>query len=262
VWIKLDVLVRRLAMNTYLEKVLWSVAGGIIVKYFEKFKKRIRFVNYSINISKIGLDQRHMALGELEIRFNGEAISPLYVCELTLSNTSGIDLENVVFTVDVPNDVFILSSIPNVLGGMIYIPFTSEYIQRITSPDPQSPTQEAKHFFFHEKEYQIPLLNRGKTFILTLLCQAQNTSPMISQTLKYKGVELRPAPLEPRVFGESPKRILVFGGVVVVGGWAAILQFCTNPAWASVLSMVLGLSFLLIGAVVSKLWTFVVSLFD
>ena len=92
-------------MNPYLEKALWTLTGGLVVKYFDKFKKRIRYAEYSISIGKIGLDQRHMALGNIEISFNGNAVLSLYVCELTIQNTSGIDLENAIITIDVFEEV-------------------------------------------------------------------------------------------------------------------------------------------------------------
>ena len=250
-------------MNPVVEKVLWLVGGGLIGKYFDKFKKRIKYAEYSINVRKIGLDQHHLSLGNLEIRFNGDEISSPYICEIIINNTTGIDLENSIITVDAfNNDVFILNSIPNIVGGMIYIPFSSDYQKRISYPDPNNPTNEARHFFFHEKEYQIPLLNRGKIFTLTLFCQSPYATPVLNLTLKHRGVELRPSPAIPTVLGESPKRIFYFGVAIVSIGWAAIIQYSTSSVWASVLSMMLGLLFLVLGAVASKIWTFIVSLFD
>jgi len=136
-----------------------------------------------------------------------------------------------------------------------YVPqLTERYAQIIRLEPGAQPTQLQLETYFHEKEYVCDVLNRGQKAQVHILsnCLRPPFQPDIFVDVQHQGVALRRQTAQARVFGvpvPTATRLGLLTSILVV----IVIGAYVSSLWLAVtVSLLVGLSAQLIGAILCR----------
>jgi len=218
--------------------IIAGAVGGVITAWLAHrvLNKRGTF-SYHVNHSRVGMTTDDAVFGKVEASWNGNNIQSLYISNAELVNESMNDYENVVVQV-YTSDTHLLSESTRVADGPDILEWT-----------------EKRAIYFGQREYSIPVFNRGQIVRLTYLNSATTSAiPTIWVAVAIKGVKLKFRVPQPLVLGVPRSRAAIVG-VVVCLALVVFLLFTSTPHWlVALLALALGLTAQLPGAYAIRLW--------
>jgi hypothetical protein len=158
------------------------------------------------------------------------------------------DYENVVVQV-YTSDTHLLSESTRVAEGPDILEWTEKYRKRVFVAPNTKPTAAQTNIYFSQREYSIPVFNRGQIVRLTFLNSATTSEiPTIWIAVAIKGVKLKFRVPQPLILGVPRSRAAIVG-VVVCLMLVVFLLFTSTPHWlVALLALALGLTAQLPGA--------------
>lgn len=235
--------------------IIAGAVGGVITAWLAHrvLNKRGTF-SYHVNHSRVGMTTDDAVFGKVEASWNGNNIQNLYISNAELVNESMNDYENVVVQV-YTSDTHLLSESTRVADGPDILEWTEKYKNRVFVAPNTEPTAAQRAIYFGQREYSIPVFNRGQIVRLTYLNSATTSAiPTIWVAVAIKGVKLKFRVPQPLVLGVPRLRAAIVG-VVVCLALVVFLLFTSTPHWlVALLALALGLTAQLPGAYAIRFW--------
>ncbi len=221
-----------------LNKYLWPAIGfilGLFTKHiFDLYKNKISKIQYSINKSFLGVSGEDNRFGKVQIIYNDNIpVKNLFLCNITLVNTSNRDFKDVEFTVWCDVGSLILISHGHKTDSINPLNLTQKFLI-----DFQNNLQTNPNIVMTRRPYTVPVLNRDSS--ITFSCLVTNTNgqePNIYLACEHEGLKLVPNFAKPPLF---------WGENQTVGAWYGLI-ICAFVAW--IISSYIESKLLLIGAV-------------
>ena len=216
-------------LKTQYVSVIAGAIGGVVTAWLTHrvLHKRGTF-SYHVNHNRVGITTDDAVFGKVEASWNGNKIQNLYISNIELANESMNDYENVVVRV-YTSDTQLLSESTQVANGPNILEWTERYKNSVSVAPNTQPTTAQKGIYFGQREYTIPVFNRGETVRLTYLNSATTANtPTIWVAVAIRGVK--------------PKPRAAIVGIVVCLAVVIALLFTDTPYWAvALVALALGL---------------------
>lgn len=219
---------------TDLPKYFWVLMGGLVslTAYIliEKFKNRLSIFSSKITFSPIGTSYDDKIFGQITVKHQDREIKHLNFITITIKNISNSDFEDLVMKVWVDKSSQILAEKGNYADNLSSIFLTNEYSQlhnnlneraekfRAENPDAEFPEYLMNQYdvFAKNREYNIPVLNRGSSFYINLLVENfDGKVPICQYSLLHKGVKVITEVDEKTKNDELGKGMLIWGYIIL-----------------------------------------------
>lgn len=216
--------------------------AGVITAWFTQrvLSKRGTFT-YVVNHNRVGMSTDDAIFGNVKVTWNDTPIANLYLSTVELKNESMNDYENVVVKA-YTNNTNLLSEQTQIIDTPNILEHSDKYKELLNIKDGESPTDEQFDIYNRQREYLIPIMNRGQAIKLTYLNAAKTTEiPSIWLSVIQKGVKLRFKPPQNEILGVPQPRAAFAGliiGLIIVCMLVAIVD---NPLFMSITAFTIGL---------------------
>lgn len=235
--------------------VIAGAIGSVVTAWLTHrvLHKRGTF-SYHVNHSRVGLTTDDAVFGKVEASWNDNKIQNLYISNVELANESMNDYENVVVQV-YTSDTHLLSESTQIANGPDILEWTDKYKKKVFVPPSKQPTAAQLGIYFGQREYCIPVFNRGQTVRLTYLNSAITSNiPTIWVATAIKGVKLEFRIPQPLVLG-VPRPQAAKMGILTCLTIVVALLFTSTPYWLiTLVALALGLVAQVPGAYTVRVW--------
>jgi hypothetical protein len=235
--------------------ILLLVVGAIITLVFTKLSAKTGTLRYFVTFSKVGISADDEVFGSVRLTWQGHEVRNLFLCTIQVENATTKDFENVDFKVYSGPDTILLNQRAEVADTPYIIPWDTEYQNRIHVPDGQKANQEQLNEYNHNREYCLPVFNRGQIIRFSYLCTNPNddNEPGVYISTASKGVRLKRQQLPHLVlnpiFGVPIPAAIVRALIISVLVVIATGLWVENNWIAATICMLVGLTGQVFGAI-------------
>lgn len=238
----------------YLAVIAGGLGGVFTAWLSHRVLNRRGTFSYFVTHSRVGLTTDDAIFGKVSAQWNGNEIPNLYISTIELKNESLNDYENVLITA-YSSDTNLLSEQTQILDSPNILQWSDPFRSKLHVEPGSKPTPEQQAIYNGQREYVVPVLNRGQSIRLTFLNSAkQAAQPTIWLSASLKGVRVKFRVPQPLVFGvPRPQAALagVMSGIVVTG----FVAFSSSSTFvAGMFGLVFGLAAQLPGAYLVRFW--------
>lgn len=179
--------------NQIFVSVLLLVIGAIVTFVFTKLSSKTGTLRYFVSSNKVGMSADDQVFGSVRLAWQGHEVRNLHLCTIQVENTSSKDYENIQFKVYSGQETILLNQRTEVVDAPYIIPWEENYHARLHVPDGEQATQEQLDEYNHNREYRLPVLNRGQILRFSFLCTNPNddNEPGVYISTSSKGVRLK-----------------------------------------------------------------------
>lgn len=242
-----------------IQSEFWSIIfggiSGFLVAWFSRrfFNKRGAF-DYFVQHNKVGMSADDPVFGRVEVRWNDNPIEHLFISTVTLKNESLNDYSNVVIQA-YTTDTRLLTESTHIIGTPSNFRWTDSYADRLEVADGARPSDIQYDIYHGQREYLVPVLNRGQEVKISYLNAARSEGmPHIWLSAAVKGVKVRFRVPREEVWG-VPRPIAVvsgfFLGVILL---LAAVPFLDITALYALPAVVFGVFVAFPGALLVKIY--------
>lgn len=196
--------------------------GGVITAWLtQRVISKSGVFTYFVNHLRVGISTEDAIFGTVAVSWNGNPIPNLFLSRLELKNESMNDYENVVIRA-YTSDTLFLSEQTQILDSPNILEWSEDYKNKVHIEPNHEPTEQQRAIYHGQREYIIPIMNRGQAVRLTYLNSAKvqgNETPKIWLSVFKKGVKLKFRNPQSQIFGVPQPRAAFFGvfiGVAVI----------------------------------------------
>jgi hypothetical protein len=239
----------------YLSK--WSpflllLLGGLLAQLWTRFRSRTRRFTWRAWHTRIAIAGDVPQLGNVTVQFNGVPVNHLHVTTVEFTNDSSEDQKDVTITIAFQGTGHIISSTGTIQGDPSPIPFKNDYVALYTNATPEQ-IQVLNSYVVHE----IPVLNRGKKAIFSMLVARDDTTqPVVIVSCNHPGTKLEFLPAGPELFG-VPLNLAIWLGMATTLACVLLLvrfQRHNHPYLTPAIAWFLGAYCARIGADLVRFW--------
>jgi len=202
-------------LNQEMKKILTIILPGItfllgliVTHYYELFKNRMPKLKYRINKFFLGATTQDNLFGKVEVLYNDNSISNLYLCSLDLINTSNKDFQNVELTVWCDTNSIILVSHATKHDSIDLIKFTQDYYEEIRDVQ-----EDDLWLVYGKRPYIFPVINRDDHINFScLVTNKEGQEPNIYLCCDHLGLKIEANYVQPQlIWGESQALVAMWG---------------------------------------------------
>jgi hypothetical protein len=234
----------------FLIGLVTGVVGAIAAKILAVYRDRLRVIDYTVTHEKIAASGSDVVFGEISVNWNGNAVSNLYTSTVAFTNECGKDISKLRVKVYTGRETRILGERSGLLDTTYALPWADDFKQQLAVPEGAKPTDAQYRKYFHDRAYDVPVLNRKQTieFKYLVACDDSTSPPRVWIETLHEGVKFRFRNNEQMIFG-APMRIATNIGVVI----SMVIYFLMSVAFDSVwvvgaTSLLAGLMCMFVGA--------------
>ena len=240
--------------NQYFSNAFFGLGGAFLAWLMQQVLNKRGTFSYSVNHSRIGITTDDAIFGSVGVTLDGNSIPNLYLSTINLVNESFNDYEKVIIHT-YTSDTKLLTEQTQILGTPKILDWSDSYKEKTAVKSGEKPTQAQYDIYTRQREYIVPVMNRGQTIKITYLNSATvNDMPNIWLDVSQKGVKLRFRPPQNTVMG-IPQPRAAFVGVIVGFVLIWFLISYNLQLWLAVaVSFAYGLVAQLPGALIIKSW--------
>ena len=231
----------------YIWPAIAFVAGLIVKHFFNLYRNKISRLQYSINKSFFGASGHDNYFGKVQVLYNDKPVKNLFLCNLTLANTSNKDFKDIEVTVWCDVDSIILVSSAHKSGTINPLLLTEKYIQEC-----QNVTGQNMKLVWSRRPYRIPVLNRDDSVVFScLVTSPHKKEPAIYLDCDHPGLKIEAKFIQPQLFwGENQSLAALYGLLIVAIASVVVVQCFQSKAIVALIVFLLA-AFLLIPGVIA-----------
>jgi hypothetical protein len=221
--------------NKYITAIAGGISGVALTIITQQILNKRGLLAYCVNHNRIGLSTDDAIFGSVRITWNGNSVDNLYLSTIELKNCSMRDYENVVVRA-FSNDTMLLTERTDIADTTRILNWSPDFSQRLTVPEGQVPSASQFQLYQRQREYLIPILNRGQVVHISFLNQAISTKlPTLWLDVLHKGVKLKFRIVHPEFMGVA-QPMAALAGVVLGFVFLAIIIAYIKTVWVAALA--------------------------
>jgi len=216
--------------------------GGIMMAWLTQriLHKRGTF-SYFVNHQRMGMSTEDEIFGNVEVTWNEKPILNLYLSTVILKNESLNDYSDVIITA-YTDDTDLLTERTQLLDSPNILDHSEKYQKNLVIAEGEKPSEAQWRIYNGQREYVIPIFNRGDSVQLTYLNSAKtNETPHIYLSVVQKGVKLKYQHPQNQTFGENQPRAAFFGLIIGVVVLVGLVEFSNNEWVIALTAFIFGL---------------------
>jgi hypothetical protein len=233
--------------------ILAGGLGGIATAWLtQRVLNKRGIFTYSVTHNRVGVTAEDAIFGNVAVSLNGNPVENLYLSTIEMKNESMNDYENVVVSV-YTNDSQLMTEQTQLLDTPNILEWSEKYKSQMHIEQGGKPSQKQLTTYKGQREYIIPILNRGQSIKITYLNSTKtNAMPNIWLSVAHKGVKLNYQGPQNQILGVPQNQAAFVGVVLGVAVLVALAFFLTEPWVVATAAMTYGLVAQLPGAYAIK----------
>jgi len=242
--------------NPFFIAVSAAVIGAALTVLGQRLLGKRGLFTYNVWHNRVGISAKDPVFGAVQVTWNGSPVDNLYSSTIELRNESLSDYSDVVATV-FTSEAILLTESTNVVGTTQVLAWTPEYVAKLAVPAGAQAQQWQFDLYNGQREYRIPIMNRGQVVRWTFLNVAKRSDdPRIWLEVLHKGVRLKPRAAS-QLFLGVPQSAAALAGTLLGIFVLIVIVRTVNATWlAALLAMIYGLVVLLPGVLLVRGWRF------
>lgn len=230
--------------------IIGIVVGFILRMLFDKWKKRVAVIKYKINHQSLGTSTK-----PIEILYNKIPVKNVFSSMIEIKNDSPLDIKNAVFKIKGADKTIFLSDFAFKNDPSIAIQWTSEYLGLYDN------LQSNMNVIMHNREYLIPVFNRGDKLLFSLSTSTQSGElPNIIIQSDYIGMRLKCSKIQQEMWGIPIAWATIIGWIATILMCILINMVIHNKFFAVFIALILGWIVILIGYLLIKAFYLILKL--
>lgn len=241
--------IQQLLNNKLFLSAASAIGGALLGNFIAIYRNRIKLIEYTVTHDRVGLSADDAIFGSVRVTWQGQDVTNLYTSTVTIQNTTLNDYTDLKIKVYTGNTLLLTERAE--IAGTTYIPrFTDEYLQAIHIPEGVSPTAEQIDLYRHQREYRIPVLNRGQRVIMHYLTSVptSNEGPAVWVDMLHPNAQVAFRPIAQQIHGVPIKLALPLGLLACLLIFIFVSIFISETWVAAAITLVVGLIAQSIGA--------------
>lgn len=246
---------------------LTAVITAVGTLFIGKLSNRTSKIPCTINSNRIGISANDPILGSISVRYNDIQLRNLHYSVLRIENDSLTDFDNFSFKVYTAEDTLLLNQKTAILDTPYAIPWTDDFAGRMRVPEGGEATQPQLNEYWHSREFNVDVFNRGRILELSFICNKPNDDggPNIFISSNTKGVAIKYSPnpeliINP-IWGVSFRDALPFTTISSLVVFLIVINYIETIWIASLITLIFGLSGNIFGIAILKSWRVLKNIF-
>lgn len=255
----------KLLENQVVVSVLLLILGGIVALIFTKISNKTSTFRYLVTSNKVGMTADDEIFGSVRATWEGHEMRNLHLCTIEVENTTSKDFENVKLKIYSGDNTLLLNQRTEVADTPYIIPWEDTYNRRMNIPEGEKATDIQIDEYRHNREYELPVFNRGQVIRFSYLCTnpKDDNEPGVYISTSNKGVKLKqritPYLIIKPIFG-VPVPVAIIRALYISIITVIACGIWLDSIWlASGISMFVGLSGQVFGALAYKIERFIIN---
>lgn len=240
----------------YLSMVFGGIAGIATAWITQRTLNKRGVFSYFVHHNKIGVSSDDPIFGKVSVTWNNLPIQHLYLSTIELKNESLNDYENVIIQT-YTSDTKLLNESTYIVNSPKILELTDEYKKKIHVNKGEEPTDTQFNIYRGQREYIIPVFNRGQVIKINYLNSANTeNTPNIWLSSSVKGVKVKFQVPQRQVFGVSQPRAALVGALLGLLSLIPLTYFFSNTWVVGFLALAFGFFVVIPGAYTVKAYRF------
>ena len=203
----------QLIQNQYFSIISGGLGGIFTAWLIQRILQRRGIFSYSVTHDRVGITTEDPVFGSVAVTWNGDTIPNLFLSTMEMKNESLNDYENVIVRA-YTGDTKLLTEQAELLETPNILEWSEKYRKQLHVEAGKSPTDSQWVLYNGQREYIIPIFNRGQTIKITYLNSAKSSSiPNIWLSILLRGVRLKYRGPQNQILG-VPQGQAAFVGVL------------------------------------------------
>lgn len=248
--------IQQLTQNPLIVSVISLIVGSLLTILITHLRNKSSVFGYTVVWNRIGISADDDVFGPVRVYWKEHQVRNIFVYTVEVENFSTSDYENIDLHFYTGNDTIILNERTAFVGEPRIVYWSPDFQTRLQVPEGQKPTELQFNIYNHNREYRVPVMNRGQKLNFTFLCTKPNddSDPGIFLSTISKGIRLKrlrtPYVVLNPIFG-VPIPVALARGLMIAVVVVILCGLLLENAWiAAVISMVVGLVAQTLGALV------------
>lgn len=239
--------------NKLVISVFSVFSGTLIGSVLTALRGRLKVIEYTVVHDRVGLSTDDAIFGSVRVIWQGVDLTNLYSSVVTVENSTSTDFTNLKLKV-YTGDTSLLNERTEIPGTTYTLKYTPDFAASIEVPTGATPTDAQFQIFRHNREYIVPVLNRGQRLVLHYLTTVPNShsSPSVWVDLVHQGAQISFRPLLQEVHGVPIKIALPLGLLACLVVLVLSSVYVKQPWVAASIAMSFGLVAQSVGAVIYR----------
>lgn len=233
--------------------IIFGGLGGIGTAFLtQKMLNKRGVFSYYVHHNRVGISTNDSIFGNVLVTWNENPIDHLYLSNIDLKNESLNDYENIVIRT-YTNDTKLLSESTQIVDTPNILQWTKSYSEQLHVEPEHEPTQAQRNIYQSQREYLIPVLNRGQEIRITYLNSAISSEiPNIWLSATIKGVKIKFQVPQNQVYGIPQPRAVLVGTIVGFILLVPLVLFVKTTWIVALISILYGLLVVIPGVFIIK----------
>ncbi len=196
--------------------------------------------SYTVTHHKVGMSTEDSIFGKISMTWNDRPVQHLYFSTVELKNQSLNDYKNAIITT-YTSDTSLLTESTHILDTPNILYWTEAYRNKLYVEPGQSPSNEQWAIYCGQREYLVPVFNRGQVIRISYLNEAiSDMAPSIWLSASVKGVKVKFREQQQQVLGVSQPQAAVVGIVLGIIGLFPLVLYVSNMWIVAVVALLYG----------------------
>jgi hypothetical protein len=177
--------------SEYLSIIFGGLAGILTAWLTQRVLNKRGLFTYYVNHNRVGMSTEDSVFGNVSVTWNNNPIKHLFFSTIELKNESLNDYENITIKTYTGN-TRLLSESTQILETPNIIEWTEKFKNQLHVENGQAPTNAQQAIYNRQREYLIPVFNRGQAVRISYLNSAESDEiPSIWLSATIKGVKVK-----------------------------------------------------------------------
>jgi len=243
----------QIIQSQYVSAIAGGIGGVITAWLTQRVLNKRGTFTYFVQHWPLGVSSEHAIFGSVSISWNGNPVANLYLSTIELKNESMNDYEKVVVRAYTDN-TRLLSEHTQIVDTPNILDWSDAFKQQLHVELGANPSDVQWGIYNSQREYSIPVMNRGQAVKLTYLNSATTTNlPAIWLAVTQKGVRLKFRVPQPHTLGVPQPLAALVGVVIGFAGIVALVWQVSDPWIIAIVALVYGFVAQVPGAYAIKL---------
>ena len=227
--------------NKYALMVLSGLVGILITWITQRILNKRGVFSYFVTHNTVGTSTTDPVFGKIDVTWNGNQVQHLFLSSIELKNESLRDYENILIKV-CTGDTSLLSESTNIVGTPEILEKSERYRNQLDVAPGQTATDYQVNLYFQQREYVIPVFNRGQIVRMSYLNDASSDAePNVWLSATVKGVVLKFRTPQIQAFGVPQPHAGVAGTVLGFFGIIPLVMSISTPWLIAMIALIYGL---------------------
>lgn len=230
------------------------IGGAILTIVIQKITNKRGLFTYSVQHNIIGVSADDSIFGSVQVIWDNNPVTHLYLSTIELVNQSMTDYESVIVRV-FTSSTLLLTEKTELVNTSHVLEWSDDYKAKVEVPAGQKPSEDQVSTFLRQRDYEIPTLNRGQVVRFQYLNSADTEKgPSIWLDIIHKGVKLKFRVVQSRFLGVPQSTAALAGSVLGVIFLGFVIAYAKNIWSATIVAFLFGLFAQIPGAYLIKGW--------